>query len=103
MRLWWVADTCTIADPVSDPPSDDAPVPIQTEIQPILPIVHVHDSMMFSEIAILVQIQRDEYYKVYPLSVAPHELVNYSKVFLTSNICKMTSLHHNLIVGGFSI
>lgn len=45
---------CLFVVLVCDPPSDDVLVPVHIEIQPVLPVIHVPDSVMFSRVATLV-------------------------------------------------
>lgn len=63
-------DEWLFAAPFCDQPPDDIPISIQSEIQPILENTLVHDVVMMSEIVAPVHIWQDEYYEVFPLSVA---------------------------------
>lgn len=87
---------------VCDHPLDDVSVSISSEIQVIFTNMSVPDFMVTPKLVALVHIQQDEYYEVYPLlPVAYKKKVIYSKIILTSDICKRTDLQHNLIIVGY--
>lgn len=77
-------DECFFVVPFCNQPSKDIPNLVQSEIHPIFTITPVSDSMMVPGIATLVDVQQDEYYEVFLLSITCQETVTYSKVFLTS-------------------